>query len=407
MKTRYLNTDQFRKEVANTKGTSGPIEVVPKADERLVLLASAVPEIRAIGEKDSGLVEFVITDESVDRMSDVIKLDGWDVKDFLNNPVVLWAHSHFDVPVGKAITLDILTAQKQIRSVTQFTPRDLSEFGYMVYQMYVQRFLNAVSVGFQPKEYTWVSSDTDEERARRGGIDFLKQSLLEYSTVPVPANPNALAVARSAGIDTAPMKAWAERVLDDGNADAAAKGYLEVLRTAASPKGRTLFLDVSDIKAVQDVPAEPKVTKLAKKVVTERWECGTDGHNHTTEAEAEQCAQDVKALDTAGDALATLTAALVTATKAGRVLSKKNEDALRAAVEALQGVLAQLDAQEEGDDDKGKKGPQGVIRMNLPDVPAEPKQQVLIKIDGDASTIHAAVTKAVKDALARLGGRVD
>lgn len=249
MSNRYVNVEQFKELV---KGD----DYTPRdPDEQLVVLAPQTPTVRALGGPDSRLVEFIITDESVDRMSDVIHVDGWETDDYEKNPVVLWAHSHFDPPVGKAITLDVLKKQKQVRSITEFTPKELNPLGYMVYQMYVQRFMHAVSVGFIPKEYAWVSSDSDAERARRGGVDFLKQSLLEYSAVPVPANPNALAVARSAGIDTAPLKAWAERVLDESSSrhltDAQRK-RCEVLRTAASPAGRSLILELGDVREQTD-----------------------------------------------------------------------------------------------------------------------------------------------------------
>jgi hypothetical protein len=64
--------------------------------------------------------------------------------------------------------------------------------------------LNACSVGFKPLEY--VRDDA------RGGINFLRQSLLEWSVVPVPANAEALVTARGKGIDTAPVLAWAREV---------------------------------------------------------------------------------------------------------------------------------------------------------------------------------------------------
>ena len=255
MNRHYVNPDGFRA-LARAKGNRA-------ADDNLVVLQSVVPKVRALGGPDSRLIEFVITDESIDRMGDSIKNDGWDVADYENNPIVGWAHSHVDPPVAKSISLTIDKKAKQIRSIAEFTPRDLSEFGHMVYQMYVQRFLNAVSVGFQPHEWTFVSESTDAERARRGGIDFLKQSLLEYSAVPVPANANALAVARSAGIDTTPLKRWAEQVLDESTPSAKLTGNarrrIEAVRAAASPTGRSLLIELSDLTTA----TEEEATKAA------------------------------------------------------------------------------------------------------------------------------------------------
>lgn len=49
---------------------------------------------------------------------------------------------------------------------------------------------------------------------RERGVDFLEQDLLEYSAVPVPSNPEALLDAKSKGIDTVPLKEWCEQYLD-------------------------------------------------------------------------------------------------------------------------------------------------------------------------------------------------
>src|SRR5262245_39368809 len=132
MSRHYVNPDGFR-ELARANDIH----------DDLVVLQSVVPTVRALGGADSRLIEFVITDETIDRMSDKLSIDGWDVDSFEKNPVVLWAHSHYDPPVGKAVTLDIRKKAKQIRSVTEFTPRELNPLGYMVYQMYVQRFLHS------------------------------------------------------------------------------------------------------------------------------------------------------------------------------------------------------------------------------------------------------------------------
>jgi hypothetical protein len=73
-------------------------------------------------------------------------------------------------------------------------------------------FLSAVSVGFAPVKYAF-----SDEPGRSFGIDFLQQELLEFSVCPVPANPEALIEARSAGIDIAPIREWAVKLLAGEN----------------------------------------------------------------------------------------------------------------------------------------------------------------------------------------------
>ena len=70
----------------------------------------------------------------------------------------------------------------------------------MTFQLYAEGFLHAVSVGFRPLDWRWAAG---EERA--DGIDFQRQELLEFSCVPVPANPEALVAVRAKGIDLTPL----------------------------------------------------------------------------------------------------------------------------------------------------------------------------------------------------------
>ena len=88
------------------------------------------------------------------------------------------------------------------------------------------------------------------------GYKFLKQELLEFSAVPVPANAEALIQARSKGIDTLPFKAWAEEILDNWDrvqkdVDAlygAGRKEIENIRRRAAGAGATIRvpIDVQD-----------------------------------------------------------------------------------------------------------------------------------------------------------------
>jgi hypothetical protein len=164
--------------------------------------------IKSIEDTADGLtVDFVITTNTADRVNDKIDADGWELDNYRKNPVVLWAHDYSQPPVAKSLSETVLP--NKLMSKAQFAPRGLSDFGYMVGQMYAKGFMNAVSVGFRALEWAF---STDKDRI--GGIDFTWQELMEYSTVPVPCNPEALMAAKSVGIDTNPMLKWAVEVLD-------------------------------------------------------------------------------------------------------------------------------------------------------------------------------------------------
>jgi HK97 family phage prohead protease len=187
------------------------------------------------------VVQFILSTPSVDREGDDIAAEGWDIRQYLANPVVLFAHAHQELPVGKALSTWVEGSRLQARD--QFATAEEYPFADTVYCLLKGGYLNACSVGFNPKEWTQAAN-------RENGISFLKQELLEHSVVPVPAHPDALVVARSKGINTAPMRAWAENALDLLNA-APKDPRLELLtrlRAQSDPDGRKLFTVLSDLK---------------------------------------------------------------------------------------------------------------------------------------------------------------
>lgn len=162
-------------------------------------------EVKQVDGEDLTL-QFTISTGSVDRDSDTLNPEGWKLENYQKNPVVLWAHDYQSLPVARAAA--VWVENGKLMSRAQFTSRDLYPFGYMVHQFYQQGFLKATSVGFNPLK--WMFSED-----RKWGVDFQEQELLEYSCVPVPANPEALIAASAKGIDIAPLKEWAEKILDE------------------------------------------------------------------------------------------------------------------------------------------------------------------------------------------------
>jgi hypothetical protein len=263
----YLGTTAFADLVKRAKaGADATLDVT-----KLAIISGMKSVAKALGGPDSRLIEFTITSDRVDRDQDILNPQGWETDDYKNNPVVLWAHDHSMPPIGNSRSLS--QQSNTLTSICEFTPPELCDgFGYMIYQMYAAAFMHAVSVGFMPIEYTY-SED------RKYGINYLKQSLLEYSAVPVPSNPDALALARGKGVNTLPLKRWAERVLDENNSGDAtlavdARRRLELLRSAASPSGRALILEISsltdDSRTVETImKKDERVSKLRDLRISE------------------------------------------------------------------------------------------------------------------------------------------
>ena len=147
-------------------------------------------------EIEAGIVRGVIgSSEVLDRAGDIIRQDGWDLKNFMKNRVVLWGHNvrQDRPPIGKAVKvwLDGKTYKtKKLMFDIQFDLKD--DFAAEIYRKVLDGFVNTVSVGFIPLE-------------REDNV-YTKNELLELSFVPVPANPEAVVTLRSAGFDPVELK---------------------------------------------------------------------------------------------------------------------------------------------------------------------------------------------------------
>jgi HK97 family phage major capsid protein/HK97 family phage prohead protease len=145
---------------------------------------------RTAAQSDDDVLEYVMSDSSVDRMGDIIEADGWDLKHFKQNPVALYAHDRKGMPIGKWEKVRIEGGRLIGR--LKLADAGTSEFHDTVRKLVEQRLLRAVSVGFSPKEYVPLS-----EKEPYGPYRFLKQELHECSLCAVPANANALQIMRS------------------------------------------------------------------------------------------------------------------------------------------------------------------------------------------------------------------
>lgn len=136
--------------------------------------------------------EFVMSTERKDRDGDIIRQEGWQLGEFRRNPIALWMHNH-NVPIGTWEKVSVEGGQLigRLKMAAAGTSRFVDE----VRSLLEQKVLRAVSVGFLPVDY----APLDENRPW-DGYDLKKNKLLECSVVSVPANPEALSVAKSIGI---------------------------------------------------------------------------------------------------------------------------------------------------------------------------------------------------------------
>lgn len=163
-------------------------------------------EVKAPKDEDRTL-EFIATKEVVDRDGDVVKVDGIDVRSFKKNPVLLWAHDHRGLPIGKVVK--IVKDAGQLIMKVKFAEPEIYGFADTVYKLLKAGYLKAVSIGFIP-DFDQIEYPKDKKirgKVVRRVMNLVE--LLELSVVPVPANQEALSTGKMF------QKAIADNIVDD------------------------------------------------------------------------------------------------------------------------------------------------------------------------------------------------
>ncbi len=132
------------------------------------------------------VMDFIASDETVDRYDEVIKQDGWELDNFMSNPVVPDCHRYGSI--ADILGRDILPKAQQVQNGVLCTRIEFATdnpLGLLAYKMSKGGFIKSMSVGFIPLE--WVNGNAAGQPSRT----YTKSELLEKSLVVVPANPGA------------------------------------------------------------------------------------------------------------------------------------------------------------------------------------------------------------------------
>lgn len=142
-------------------------------------------EIKEVDES-KGTFWCVGSIESPDRGNDIVRVDGWNLKNYAINPMGLYCHDYY----GHAYFKSLKTKKDKDEKRLLFNPQFDMNFddARLTFNQYVNGFMNMFSVGFIPGEYKF----RDEDNRWDGGIEFIKDhDLLELSCVPVPQHQGA------------------------------------------------------------------------------------------------------------------------------------------------------------------------------------------------------------------------
>jgi HK97 family phage prohead protease len=244
---------------------------------------------------DGGL-DFVLSDETVDRYGDIVEASGWVLTNFRKNPIALFGHSSA-FPIGKWTNIRIEGGKLIAR--LQLAARGTSARIDELISLVEQGILRAVSVGFRPLE-----SEPIDEKKPYGSRRFKKQELLECSLVSVPANPSALQLAKSLNISDETLSLAFGEQAEMRRRDVTATGEHADLTT------------VNEKRTLRGLPSLPRTQTM--KTVSQRLE---EAKAMLT-AKQERHAEILNAHELDADALESVTAELTKLEKDVEVLQR-------------------------------------------------------------------------------------
>lgn len=132
--------------------------------------------------------DFVASTDALDSWDEIVE-QVWDLKRYLANPIVLYAHQSRELPIGTARNVGVVDGE--LVCTIKFVTAEMNPKAEQVWQMVQSKVLRGVSVGFRPQTTRFEKRDGKE-------VYVLSDNVLhEISVVPIPANPEALAKAKA------------------------------------------------------------------------------------------------------------------------------------------------------------------------------------------------------------------
>ncbi len=139
---------------------------------------------------------FIASDETADRMGDIIRVAGWKFEQFEKNPVALWGHDSDAFPIGRVHdwSMEREAGRPVLRESITYFSEAANPASEAVLRMIDEGGLRAVSVGFVPTRAYKPKNEAERKELGLGpyGVLYEEQQQLELSNCSIPANPNAL-----------------------------------------------------------------------------------------------------------------------------------------------------------------------------------------------------------------------
>ncbi len=276
--------------------------------------------------EDSGTFRMVISTDHEDRHGEVIDQNGWEFANYMLNPVVLWGHNHFEIPVGVTdklyIELDETGTHRRTIAEGRFASH---EFAQVLRKLYDEKMVRTSSVGFLPKEYN--------------GNRIIKAELLEWSFVSIPANQFAISLNEIAGFS---------------RADLIQKGLLDIEKKEGDVVETTDEEDVDIGEEEEEKPKDEKEEEEKEAAEIREEEAKLEDADETEEGDVDDVVindeEKTLTINTGKKVFKfkmTDSLAETLSEKAGRIISGKNLSKLKDAHTALQEVIELAESSDE------------------------------------------------------------
>ncbi len=266
--------------------------------------------------EDGSKYKVLASTSAVDRQGDSIDQRGWDLKNFLKNPVMPWAHKYDELPLAKVTHIEV--TDKGLEAEFEFAPVEGNPKAQQVKTLYDQGYLNAVSVGFIPKE--------------RNGKTITKAELLEISIVPVPANQEALRLALKT-LDISEIPEIKGAVSDELNAEQSYEAKYEKWCEASE-----IISAFCSVYFAEETPVESFSALLKETIGLLQVVADNNGMEDDTEEDGNMATVESAIGEDANKKFIDFIEA-----KSGRTLSKKTLENIDKAIEAMKSASTVLE----------------------------------------------------------------
>jgi len=126
---------------------------------------------------EDNTVNFIASTEEKNRNGYTITFDGWNLSEFMENPVMFFNHQSWNLPIARVVKLKKNKEKRQIEGTAEFANTTL---GKEIKELVNGGFINTVSVGLEYSESTGKNNEI-----------ITKKTLREISFVNIPADKNA------------------------------------------------------------------------------------------------------------------------------------------------------------------------------------------------------------------------